>query len=99
MTKANAKVNPPSTAMKILNVGLWSVGAPFSLYLFGALVAWAFPGCSCDATSCKGCGANFLIGILVVWGLAGTIITAITVLPITIIVATLVKINSALSRE
>ena len=99
MTEPSTKTRPPSSAMKIANVGLWSVGVPLSLYLFGAMVAWAIPGCSCNDTSCSGCGANFLVGILVVWGLAGTIVAALTILPITLIVATLVKITSALSRD
>jgi hypothetical protein len=81
-----------STAGTITKLGIASVLIPAACFIVGFLVSQLIPGCHCDeGAGCNGCGANGLIGFLLLGGFAGALGALIFVLPASLLLAAIVR--------
>jgi hypothetical protein len=63
--------------------------------LIGAALSSVIPGCHCDeGAGCHGCGADGLIGFLLLGGFVGALAALIFILPASFILAAIVNAMS-----
>jgi hypothetical protein len=80
-----------SPAGIIVALGIASVLIPAAGFVIGLVLSILIPGCHCDeGAGCSGCGANGLVAFLLVGGFVGALATLMTVLPGSLLLATVV---------
>lgn len=98
-TKAAPRPGATTTSNKaadvVMSLAAISVAVPLVAFAVGALAVWLIPGCKCDeGAGCVGCGANALVSLLFLGGLAGTLGAVTLVLPFCIVLALIFSVFS-----
>ncbi len=69
-------------------IGLASVLVPFAAVALGLLVSYCLPGCRCDeGAGCHGCGADYLLSMLLFDGFPAGMFGLMFVLPGSLVLA------------
>jgi hypothetical protein len=88
-------VEKSAASRLIVRLGLAAVGIPGLCFLIGAALSSVIPGCHCDeGAGCHGCGADGLIGFLLLGGFVGALAALIFILPASFILAAIVNAMS-----